>query len=63
MSKVTFAFTSGKCLTCNTMAESIVDFFELNERNDGRMTGWLLFEDGHAVKVDKVDWILVEVDE
>ena len=63
MSKVTFAFTSGKCLTCNTEANSIVDFFELNERDDGRMTGWLLFKDGHAVKVDKVDWILVEEDE
>lgn len=60
MSKVTFAFTSGRCLTCDTKAESIEDFFKLNERDDGRMTGWLLFTDGHAVKVDKVDWILVE---
>ena len=60
MSKVTFAFTSGKCLTCDTEAKSIEDFFELNEDYNGRMTGWLLFTDGHAVKVDKVDWILVE---
>lgn len=39
MSKVTFAFTSGKYLTCDTVAESIVDFFELNQRDDERMTG------------------------
>ena len=63
MSKVTFAFTSGKCLTLDTLAESIADFFERNQNEDGHMTGWLLFADGYAIKVNNVDWILVEEDE
>ena len=63
MSKVTFAFTSGKCITLDTQAESIADFFERNQNEDGLMTGWLLFADGYAVKADNVDWILVEGDE
>lgn len=62
MSKVTFAFTSGKCITFDTQAESIADFFERNQNEDGCMTGWLLFADGYAVKADNVDWILVEGD-
>ena len=63
MSKVTFAFTSGKCITLDAQAESISDFFERKQNNDGNMTGWLLFSDGYAVKVDNVDWILVEANE
>ena len=60
MSEVTFAFTSGDNITLDTMAKNIADFFELNKNNDGRMSGWLLFSEGHAVNLRNVDWILVD---
>lgn len=60
MSEVTFAFTSGDRITLDTMAKSIEEFFELNQNNDGRMGGWLLFSEGHAVNLRNVDWILVD---
>lgn len=60
MSEVTFAFTSGDRITLDTMAKSIVDFFELNQNNDGRMSEWLLSSEGYAVNLRNVDWILVD---
>mgnify|MGYP006864408896 CR=1 FL=1 len=63
MSRITFMFVSGKCLSLETEAESIAQFFEDNQDDKGEIGGWLVFADGYAVQVDNVDWMLLEASE
>ena len=60
MGKVTFAFTSGKMLTLETLCDDAEEFFVTNSDKDGELPGWLVFSDGYAVQTGNVDWMRVE---